>query len=480
MKEDEQRSSQQKQLLINRLYKSKNTQNIGKVLPKNEDDTKLLFYVTLFQIQQTRKKSFRDKEEDPKLRLLPRITPGKLSAKEEENPLNISIPSARRTSRGNSFTNNLSEKEGPSGGRKGSVKKPVQLDPLEPASPAKKSSREASDPIYNTEVATFFKMVRQKKLTADEFIYMIRKHPNDHYNMEVVPYSDIIKDKVEDYYTFSCKGVSKFISSKPVEFITVEEWFEEVKAFNEICQYNFFITFRKWKSLKKWMRVISTEKMKNISKVLEEKMFLTNSLYQKILINHKTLCADLENVSFVNFTARDPISKEDLIIKRHENSKEFNLSLTAFSHKMHDNSNSGIDVILKTLRNKIKKEDSRKEDALGFPENLNYGDRSMMRHELIRIIRLSYLIEFIAIETLGKCYIKNVEEIFEYIESPIVQQGDYEPMVEPIKYVDPRKEAKPDEAKVAVPKKAASKMPSEPLFKIKFIFDSSQRLAEEI
>lgn len=88
--------------------------------------------------------------------------------------------------------------------------------------------------MYNTDVATFFKMVRQKKLTADEFIYMIKKAetPNDHYNMDVVPYSEIINKKIEDYYTFSCKGVSKFVNSKPIEFITVEEWFEEVKAFN--------------------------------------------------------------------------------------------------------------------------------------------------------------------------------------------------------------------------------------------------------
>lgn len=70
-------------------------------------------------------------------------------------------------------------------------------------------------------MATFFKMVRQKKLTADEFIYMIKKSPNDHYNMEVVPYSEIIKNKIEDYYTFSSKGVSKFVCSKPVEFISV-------------------------------------------------------------------------------------------------------------------------------------------------------------------------------------------------------------------------------------------------------------------
>lgn len=45
MKEDEQKNMHQKQMLINRLYKSKNTQNISKPAPKSDDDTKLLFYV---------------------------------------------------------------------------------------------------------------------------------------------------------------------------------------------------------------------------------------------------------------------------------------------------------------------------------------------------------------------------------------------------------------------------------------------------
>lgn len=47
MKEEEQKSMHQKQMLINRLYKTKNTQNVVKPPPpKNEEDTKLLFYVT--------------------------------------------------------------------------------------------------------------------------------------------------------------------------------------------------------------------------------------------------------------------------------------------------------------------------------------------------------------------------------------------------------------------------------------------------
>jgi hypothetical protein len=44
-KEEEQRINQQKQMLINRLYKTKNTAIVGKPLVKNDEDTKLLFYV---------------------------------------------------------------------------------------------------------------------------------------------------------------------------------------------------------------------------------------------------------------------------------------------------------------------------------------------------------------------------------------------------------------------------------------------------
>lgn len=45
-------------------------------------------------------------------------------------------------------------------------------------------------------------------------------------------------------------------------------------------------------------------------------MFLTNPLYQKILLNHQTLCSEIQNLSFTTFLRRDPISKEDLLIKK--------------------------------------------------------------------------------------------------------------------------------------------------------------------
>lgn len=116
MKEDDNRNNQQKQMLINRLYKSKskNPQNVGKALSKNEDDTKLLFYVLFNLAQQTRKRSFREREDEGKFGLLPKISIGKKFGFDEElganNVNNVSLMSARRTSRGNSFSQIPSEK----------------------------------------------------------------------------------------------------------------------------------------------------------------------------------------------------------------------------------------------------------------------------------------------------------------------------------------------------------------------------------
>jgi len=57
MKEDELKNNQQKQLLINRLYKSKNNPSANKNITKPED-TKLLFYVLCFINSANQKKTF--------------------------------------------------------------------------------------------------------------------------------------------------------------------------------------------------------------------------------------------------------------------------------------------------------------------------------------------------------------------------------------------------------------------------------------
>jgi dynein heavy chain, axonemal len=36
-------------------------------------------------------------------------------------------------------------------------------------------------------------------------------------------------------------------------------------------------------------------------------------------------------------------------------------------------------------------------EQLGFPQNMSYGHRSMMRSEFVRFLRLAYLLDFICI-----------------------------------------------------------------------------------
>ena len=61
-----------------------------------------------------------------------------------------------------------------------------------------------------------------------------------------------------------------------MEFVTLADWDEERKQFNELKQLQFFRKFRKWKSLKKWITILSREKIKRISNILSEKLFILN------------------------------------------------------------------------------------------------------------------------------------------------------------------------------------------------------------
>lgn len=69
---------------------------------------------------------------------------------------------------------------------------------------------------------------------------------------------------------------------------------------------------------------------------------------------------------------------------------------------------------------------------------MNYGDRAMMRHELIRIVRLSYLLEFMVIESLGRCYMQNIDDVLNMIEIQDYNE-EYFKIMKPLKYVEANK-----------------------------------------
>ena len=72
-------------------------------------------------------------------------------------------------------------------------------------------------------------MVREHKLSPMEFIYLVKKkvNSNDAYNMKVVSYHDLTKNKIKNYYTLSSKGVTRYENDTPIEFVHLGDWLKE-------------------------------------------------------------------------------------------------------------------------------------------------------------------------------------------------------------------------------------------------------------
>ncbi len=81
----------------------------------------------------------------------------------------------------------------------------------------------------NKDVDTFIQMIRDHKLSAMEFIYLIKskQNTNDAYNMRVVEYHLIQETKIINYYTLSAKGLTRYENKVPIEFVHLTDWLKE-------------------------------------------------------------------------------------------------------------------------------------------------------------------------------------------------------------------------------------------------------------
>lgn len=136
------------------------------------------------------------------------------------------------------------------------------------------------------DIDTFIQMVREHKLSPMEFIYLKKRTPNsnDAYNMCVVSYQDLIDENLVNYYTLSSKGVTRYENKMPIEFVHLGDWLKEREQFNSIKNLSFFRKFRKWKTLKKWCKILFLQRQKQLQEVLNEKLFVLHPYYSKILL----------------------------------------------------------------------------------------------------------------------------------------------------------------------------------------------------
>ncbi len=104
--------------------------------------------------------------------------------------------------------------------------------------------------IEGPNLELFISLIRQNQTAPDEFVYLLKREENDHYNLKLVDFEIARQESV--FYTLSVKGVARYENREPVEFTSLEDWLKERDQYNHLKQLKFCTQFRAVKALQMW------------------------------------------------------------------------------------------------------------------------------------------------------------------------------------------------------------------------------------
>ena len=176
-------------------------------------------------------------------------------------------------------------------------------------------------------------------------------------------------------------------------------------------------------------------------------------------MQHKALCTDIERSRFLDL----PSSPEGFTLQAFQNMQEkrqaeIKKKLSEIGQILRDNINTYIRQIMDELREKIVSDIASEKnyvkggpgnlgphgrhvcalyEKLGFPENMSFGQRSLLRKECSRFLRFSYLADFYVLESLYRIYIWTCEEFVERISDLVTMFDSQEIKSKRLKHNNP-------------------------------------------
>ncbi|XP_071788570.1 dynein axonemal heavy chain 6-like isoform X3 [Asterias amurensis] len=139
------------------------------------------------------------------------------------------------------------------------------------------------------DISEIIRLVRQKPKLG--FLYMspavpkasVLYHP---YNLKIVDHNGI---NHSDYYTISRKGVTHMQPNETV-FTDLDRWEQEYMYYMKLIKIPTFALFRKWKAFMTWRKNVSSRKIANCKKQLQENLFIVNPSLRPALLNVREMC----------------------------------------------------------------------------------------------------------------------------------------------------------------------------------------------
>jgi hypothetical protein len=117
-------------------------------------------------------------------------------------------------------------------------------------------------------------------------------------------------------------------------------------------ELQFFKKFRKWKTLKKWITILSRNKLKRISDILSESLFVLNEEYRSILLAHHNICYDIEQFKCL-YVPTEPLTITNFRKEQEKKKNSLIFSLKQCSKEMHKNSSEKLKNVVEELKSQV-------------------------------------------------------------------------------------------------------------------------------
>jgi len=295
-------------------------------------------------------------------------------------------------------------------------------------------------------IEEFIEMIKNKEVHPAEFIYLLKSKQSDAYDLKVVSYFTITRLKSSQYFTLSPKGLTCFEKGLPKEFIFLGDWLRERDQYFALKSLSFFKKFRKWKTLKKWQKLLQIRRNKKIAIILSDNLFHVHSIYQKILLRHRNFTATLENLRLLDFPSIIEIKTLEEFSELQAKKRRLIFDyLQVLSEQMHESCKEGLKVLMNRIKDHIRSELSEEDEQFGLmkkaeelqkigetkqntnqlnknlieilnlPDKLSYQHRSLLRSECLKVLRFAYLLDFLTLDSLANVYMCSLNDFLEKI-----------------------------------------------------------------
>lgn len=291
----------------------------------------------------------------------------------------------------------------------------------------------------------YINLILKGSVNVDEFVYLVKNpESDDPYDLILKNYFQIpgVKQKKNqndakgDFYTISAKGLCRYKEGRPVEFIGLNEWLKERETYDRIKGLGFFSDFLKWKTVKMWRRSYQSFKKKVAAKNLEEKLFLSYPELREAVLNTKQVLYEMSQLNFLDVATQkdgqqDAVPISSFVRQQEHKAHKTQSAIHKYSKNTHEIYTRAVETRLDILRNEVSMANDQDHavkrelnqpflrlqdnpyESLGFPDNMSYDKRSVLRKECLRFIRLAYLIDFMALNNLIGVYCNTVRSFIE-------------------------------------------------------------------